>query len=46
MLYIDRMPVTGGKFPNQEVYIDFDELHSLDKRARTRFCASSRATTI
>ena len=33
MLYIDRMPVTGGKFPNQEVYIDFDELHSLDKRA-------------
>lgn len=33
MLYIDRMPVTGGKFPNREVYVDFDELKKLDCRA-------------
>lgn len=31
MLYIDKMPVTHGKFPNNEVYIDFDELHTLDR---------------
>lgn len=29
MLYVDRIPVTGGKFPNKEVYIDFDEIRDL-----------------
>lgn len=33
MLYIDKKPVTHGKFPNHEVYIDFDELHTLDRNA-------------
>lgn len=27
------MPVTGGKFPNREVYVDFDELKKLNRRA-------------
>jgi len=33
MLYIDKKPVTGGKFPNKETYVDFDELAGLDPRA-------------
>lgn len=33
MLYIDKQPVTGGKFPNKETYVDFDELHGLNPRA-------------
>ena len=33
MLYIDKRPVTGGKFPNKETYVDFDELQGLDPRA-------------
>ena len=32
MLYINRKPVSGGKFPNKEIYVDFDELHTLNPR--------------
>lgn len=30
MLYLDRKPVTAGRFPNGETYVDLDRVNALD----------------
>lgn len=34
MLYFDKIPVTHGKFPNKEVYIDFDDILPFKREAQ------------
>lgn len=32
MLYVDKRPVTTGKFPNNETYVDFDVFRGMDRQ--------------